>query len=311
MLNNQKHNAENSLYHYTTQVGFKGIVESKSLWATNILYLNDSAEFVHAVNLMRNGLRVVYDESKLSEKEEALLNEIDKRLNDFKLNRSIGVFVCSFSRNKDKLSQWRGYCSGGDGYSLRLDFNESLLSRIKENQLELVECIYADDYDSPKPVLEFIESALASFNNTQAYDRLDNQINIALESFRFQEKFLELATRLKHSAFEEEHEWRLVSAPMWLNEKQVKYRTGKSMLIPYIEIPLADEHGLLNIPEVWVGPTPHPTLAKSSAENFLIANMVYAYKNQVKSGPFDEDMDYGDQRENTKVSISNAPYRIW
>lgn len=33
------------LHHYTTQEGLLGIVESKSIWATNIYYLNDAAEY--------------------------------------------------------------------------------------------------------------------------------------------------------------------------------------------------------------------------------------------------------------------------
>ena len=36
------------LYHYTNPVGAHGIIEEKSLWATNIHYLNDSKEFGHA-----------------------------------------------------------------------------------------------------------------------------------------------------------------------------------------------------------------------------------------------------------------------
>ena len=32
------------LYHYTTMDGLKGIIASKSLWATKIQYLNDASE---------------------------------------------------------------------------------------------------------------------------------------------------------------------------------------------------------------------------------------------------------------------------
>jgi hypothetical protein len=33
------------IYHYTTQRGLLGIIENRELWATNILYMNDSTEF--------------------------------------------------------------------------------------------------------------------------------------------------------------------------------------------------------------------------------------------------------------------------
>jgi len=38
------------LYHYTSSTGLIRIAESKKLWATNILYLNDSRELDHAMD---------------------------------------------------------------------------------------------------------------------------------------------------------------------------------------------------------------------------------------------------------------------
>ena len=38
------------LYHYTSSTGLIRIAESKELWATNILYLNDSRELDHAMD---------------------------------------------------------------------------------------------------------------------------------------------------------------------------------------------------------------------------------------------------------------------
>jgi hypothetical protein len=39
------------LYHYTTQEGLLGILETDSLWATKIHFLNDSSEYALACNL--------------------------------------------------------------------------------------------------------------------------------------------------------------------------------------------------------------------------------------------------------------------
>lgn len=41
------------LYHYTSQRGLLGILESKKLWMTNILYLNDSSEFIYTWELVK------------------------------------------------------------------------------------------------------------------------------------------------------------------------------------------------------------------------------------------------------------------
>jgi hypothetical protein len=37
------------IYHYTTQTGLLGIIENKELWATKIIYMNDSTEFAAEV----------------------------------------------------------------------------------------------------------------------------------------------------------------------------------------------------------------------------------------------------------------------
>ena len=41
------------LYHYTDAQGFKGIVESYELWATHIQYLNDTQEYLYAVDVAK------------------------------------------------------------------------------------------------------------------------------------------------------------------------------------------------------------------------------------------------------------------
>jgi hypothetical protein len=40
-----------TLYHYTSQKGLLGIIEKGEIWATDILYLNDTMEYKYAVNL--------------------------------------------------------------------------------------------------------------------------------------------------------------------------------------------------------------------------------------------------------------------
>jgi hypothetical protein len=39
-----------NLYHYTSAEGIKGIIESESVWASNIRFLNDRCELVDAID---------------------------------------------------------------------------------------------------------------------------------------------------------------------------------------------------------------------------------------------------------------------
>ena len=44
------------LYHYTTQAGLIGILESKSIWATHGLYLNDASELRLGIEMFKQRL---------------------------------------------------------------------------------------------------------------------------------------------------------------------------------------------------------------------------------------------------------------
>ena len=107
------------IFHYTSQRGLIGIAQSKSIWATNIHYLSDSAEFIHAIDLVNHLMRVEGESCS-----EVRVKHLFYRLAMTKENiENISIYVCSFSEKKDLLSQWRGYCPNGNGFSIGFDYN--------------------------------------------------------------------------------------------------------------------------------------------------------------------------------------------
>jgi hypothetical protein len=82
--------------------------------------------------------------------------------------------------------------------------------------------------------------------------------------------FMAFAPRVKHPAFKEEQEWRLFK--MTDIEEAVKFRAGKSMLIPYGEFVFRDDNDNTPIVEIVVGPNPHMALSKASVERLLVAS---------------------------------------
>ena len=153
------------LYHYTSDVGLQGIIESDRNWATHVRFLNDYTEFRQAFN-------EVYVEALTDAFREGLPSDIDSTarlviegLLSKRNRRSIlqiiegsgsarDAFVCSFTTLPqlgtdpgDRLSQWRGYSHSAQGFSL--GFDKVLL----EKQIALdnpgakagvLECIYDD-----------------------------------------------------------------------------------------------------------------------------------------------------------------------
>jgi len=89
----------------------------------------------------------------------------------------------------------------------------------------------------------------------------------------------------------------------------VQFRVGKSMLIPYVKINLTEFQESNSdsgkkiwrcIPEIYIGPTPHPNLSHTSLGNMLR-----------KEGGFSEFDPNGVLTDKCQVIESEIPYRSW
>jgi hypothetical protein len=267
------------LFHYTSFEAAASIIDNKTIWASEISYLNDESEFRYALDLIVSRLNE-HPERDLLQPTLRLLERLDK-LSGFR------PYVASFSEDGDSLSQWRGYCTKGSGVSLGFD-GSFLIQQIREfsdknysRKSVITRCIY-DEQDQIKQIDGVIEQFARAF-------KADNS-NSLNKYFSFAVTLSELAPTIKNRAFKEEAEWRII-ATIWPAEEAtvpVKYRPVKSLLIPYVEIglPLTD----LAIPVVFVAPNPHRDLSCESVRRFLNAKL--GTKSDV-------------------VRLSTIPYRDW
>ncbi len=107
------------IYHYTDDVGLRGILKTGQLWLTDIFNLNDPSEmkygFSHALRILNSKAANGPPESKI----------FAKQLEDFALSERIErtgfYFICSFSSCGNDLCQWRAYADNGRGYALGFD----------------------------------------------------------------------------------------------------------------------------------------------------------------------------------------------
>lgn len=297
------------LYHYTSQRSFKSIVEDRAIWATNILYLNDGAEFFYTVDLFANGVETIYyNDEDLTKEEKGFLIEVRNVIIGLKDSKEAKeVYACSFSSEPDQLSQWRGYCPGGNGYSIGFDFNNKMMRHIRKQGFDLAQCIYVDKDEFPQPVQNFLSETLKTFNRISNKNELNARS--VLEIFGFTEKFLKIAPRIKNSSFNEEKEWRLIANIS--DNKKIRFREGRSMIIPYTEIQF-EEDGGINIPEIWIGPTSHPELARNATSKFLQKENCYAYNDQI-SHLFPDELheNLAKKKIEPSVKMSESSYRTW
>ena len=287
-----------SLYHYTTLEGLLGILEKKKIWATNIRYLNDTKENRIIANLLSDELKrrcghgTFFDLLAPNRNEEMNRNEpasVDSLLyGDFvaKWLASLFVFVTSFSKKGDSLSQWRAYSGRSGGYSI--GFRPEYLKAVGENFTDgrserpysdlrpLSKCDYVDE-EVERSLKNEIKELVAAFikESTPIQKSLGisaPERSIALTKLAFK-SFIGLGRRsafLKDDGFAEESEWRLAFhlSPN-PTPPDLKFRSGSSMLVPYLEVPLEVPDQLIGIEEVIVGPCPHRSEAKQAVEILL------------------------------------------
>ncbi|MGD1214086.1 MAG: DUF2971 domain-containing protein [Terriglobales bacterium] len=262
------------LYHYTTPAGLIGIVESKSLWASGIQYLNDTAEYKHATSLAMHLLR-----QKL-ENDRDPWNDLCRMIlkgEPFYQDRT--VFVGSLSEAKDKLSQWRAYCPNGGGFSI--GFAPELIERQARKQgFELLKCQY-EPIKQEAICAKLIAYGCTAAEKIQADDlrgrpvqpernEKDDQKSAQTAGIflGFVEPLMHIAPALKNPSFEEEREWRIVRdlGPFAEPYSNIHFRPGKYAVIPYLEFALAEENSPLDVEEIIIGPSPDPDQTRKSVE---------------------------------------------
>lgn len=269
------------LFHYTSGSGLIGILESRSIWATSIRFLNDSTEYSLALNLARNVVQELADKP-LGKFERALYAVLLERLTlDVQ-----EVYVSSFTENADQLSQWRAYCPTTGGYSVgfRTKFLVDSLDSIPHRFLAC--CIY-DSNTHQELVRDLVKGVVLA-----AEESLSSGVpkdRVFRESYKQLGRLLPLlAPALKDPSFAEEQEWRLVCLPISFENQNPHFRQGRSMLIPYYEHFFPNKTRV-PIEELVIGPTPHPQLARDATHSLLSASGLTL----------------------TSVRSSSIPYRTW
>ncbi len=260
-----------TLYHYTTFTGLMGIVHSQVLWASDIRYMNDSAELKHTADLIRMEIsqRITAGHAKPN-----LLNQFLEWVTH-RITNGHMLFAASFRSNGNLLSQWRGYSKLGKGVSL--GFNPGyILKCAREQSFQIGKCIYnsADQRRLIKQVVDSVE-VLAQAHHEKKDSPEKNDPQSYYDVFeKIETDLLRIAAILKHPSFQEEEEWRIVSSALTdYVTSPVLFREGTSMLVPYVEFkllhakdkPVALEH-------IFLGPTPNINISMNSLTMFLAKN---------------------------------------
>lgn len=246
------------LYHYTSPTGLMGIIQSRSVWATMVHYLNDAQEFREAMTIARSRL---YHTAETAD--DKATKQLQLHLRD-SIEKVEGIHICVFSLTAegDQLGQWRGYCPTTGGYSIGFYAN-----RVREiaskHKFILAPCVY-DSSAQLRLIDDVITECVKSFEEEKTATDVSNEERLNKLEARFLVQFSKVAPLIKNNSFTEEREWRLVSNPILTSDSRMRFRVGNTMLVPYYDLPLLENDAGFEIADIVVGPTSHQTLAANS-----------------------------------------------
>lgn len=230
--------------------------------------MNDSREVIEACDILDQVIFEIISQKESTSLEVTFLKQLQNWLNNCRTT-TYNIFVFSLSEEPSLLSQWRSYTPHGKGVSIGFS-TEFLKTLMKTSNFKLAKCVY--DKNEQKVVLLSLVNKFLNYFNDECNSIDTTDLHPSQSYHRWLEKFrgdvLQVLSIIKHDAFKEEAEWRLISPyyPMY-TVNNIKYREGASMLVPYIELPLGEVKPYFE--KVILGPSQHQNLSMSALLMFL------------------------------------------
>lgn len=278
------------LFHYTSMPAFKNIYKSRQFWATHYAQMNDSSELtrfhLQVCEFITPKIREIFDHRMRSDakfaaavQEAGGIDTVARKDASMLLDRlhrtTFGecglheTFISSFCAHSDSyqvanglLSQWRGYGAGG-GVAIVLD------TEVIEDLMRHEKCVYKHPVNHIGDVAYDADESLKEKRDFRKV--FDYFPKILCKYYKcvqppyeeIFEDFIRGATLVKHHAFHEETEIRIVVSTTPTNKdscfyadqsnrKPIKYMTRGDREVRYIEL---FGNAPLPIKRVIVGPS--------------------------------------------------------
>lgn len=269
-------NPDDFLYHYTTTAGLIGILTSGRMWLTNAGFLNDSEELTYGAGKAAFQLRSRADQARSSSGDREMHNYIAgalegvarsiESINSPGTGRFEFPYVASFSEERDDLSQWRGYASGGYCVAFHRESLQNCLAPANDDTVL--------DGDPSTPLLEKIHygeeadvhlQRQISSTVTALYERGYPAAPPGVNTyFTVREEMVPALVLTKNPAFRAENEWRIhAMAP-----GPIKFRGSTQGPVPYAEVDFAPNA----VAEIMAGPGDNNSRRVRAAEELLLRN---------------------------------------
>ncbi|MGD0912361.1 MAG: DUF2971 domain-containing protein [Terracidiphilus sp.] len=317
------------LWHYTSVQGFQGIIASGNIFATDVRFLNDTEEFIHARKVAHALIEKTPEIGDFGFHLRFTLQwAVDTIFGSDFLNPNIAqFFVASFTDSEDDLSQWRGYSHGTCGASIAFDLRLHRPPVESDLAVTFAPCVYLDDEKQTliqSALQHFIKRPQAKWVNAMEgflqkhgsgktkpdFNQIQEFMNAELSGKEYltqlqqglneaKTRIFRLAALLKHRAFHHEREWRLVLPISPGKDKTnlahpIRFRSTGNSLVPYIAFPL----GLIPIsqtsepPPVPILPVNDVLLGPGCSNDAISAAVAFLNSNSINVVPRRSDVPY-------------------
>ncbi len=254
------------LWHYTTGQGLLGIVQSGSVYATQVSCLNDSAEIKYASRLFKAAVaKLKNDSAELSKACDEAADFYDAD-DDDDYPGTLPYFVACFTRSEDNVSQWQGYGRGENGYAIGfspagLMRMGGLLARVSYDAAKHEEMATK----LAKATIEFCQEGL----DAHKADNPDEWKQDFLS--KWDEKITQLAPMIKDPCWRHEEEYRVVRLLVQGQLPELRVCQRDTMMTRHLPLKMASDccYPFLPIEQVVVGPCPHPSISRVSVDTLL------------------------------------------
>jgi hypothetical protein len=247
------------IWHYTDTHGLFSILEKNELWASNLLFLNDTKEIYFVYEKLITSLSK--DRTLLpgtEKRAKSIVSILHKALH---LDWQPDVFCTCFCEDSDLLSQWKGYGNG-----IAIGFDRFYLEDGFFPDTTLVKINYEDQKTE-----ELVDDVVVSLIN--AAEKLGGEFTDMDQAVAdaYTHYLKEIMPLCKHPKFSEEREWRLIRREKLPKEGgSWRFRVRSGRPIPYV-ILKRDKH-FLPIKKIKFGPALDDFRTRYALYKFLEAN---------------------------------------
>ena len=262
---------ETVVWHYTKGAALQSIIETGTIYATQVSCLNDSSEMRYASGLFKRALLALVPKYANNPVVESFLQKylgLIEDTPDMPTHAPSKFMVACFTELEDDLTQWNGYCKGENGYAIGF----RLKGLFYNDGNSLVVRVNYDQALHEKVAAEVAEATVRFY--LEGLPSNPAEVETWKDSFfvNWDTRITRLAPMIKDPSFAAEKEFRIIRELQVSDLASMKFVQRDTMMSRHL--PLRRQFGeqkfpMLPIERIIVGPCRHREITRISVDTLM------------------------------------------